>query len=121
MLGYSPWDAVFYMWAIICVVWFIIFVSIRILNECSIKNTIDIMVFLVFHVFQMLVCYNDPESDPFISKKEKDYLLATLGQLKRKTDLPSTPWKSIFTSPPVLVLILGQVHFYYKFTIKLPI
>lgn len=32
-----------------------------------------------------------------------------MGQLKRKSSLPSTPWIAILTSPPVLVLIVGQV------------
>lgn len=32
-----------------------------------------------------------------------------LGELKRRTDLPPTPWRAMFTSVPLLALIIGQI------------
>ena len=55
-------------------------------------------------------CYSDPASDPLISDKERDYLAAEIGRLKRRTDLPPTPWKDIITSVPMLSLISSQVN-----------
>lgn len=63
---------------------------------------------LISHL-QNLICYNNPESHPFISDKEKNYLLRELGQLKRRTDLPGTPWKMLFRNPAMLALISAQV------------
>lgn len=60
--------------------------------------------------FQTLVCYSNPASHPFISTEERNYLKAELGQIKRHKNLPSTPWKSVLTSVPVLALICGQVN-----------
>lgn len=56
-----------------------------------------------------MICYNDPGVHPFISKEERDYLRAELGQIKRNNDLPPTPWMSILTNVPVLALTFGQV------------
>lgn len=56
-----------------------------------------------------MICYSDPASHPFISKEERDYLKAEMGQIKRNDDLPPTPWKSILTNVPVIALIVGQI------------
>jgi len=56
-----------------------------------------------------LICYNNPESHPFITDREKNYLQRELGQLKRRSDLPSTPWLAMFTSGPVLALLAAQI------------
>lgn len=58
---------------------------------------------------QALICSNNPESHPCISEKEKNYLQRELGELKRRTDLPPTPWRAIFTSVPMIALIIAQV------------
>lgn len=36
-----------------------------------------------------------------------------IGQLKRHNNLPPTPWKDIFTSVPIIVLIIAQVFDQY--------
>lgn len=59
--------------------------------------------------FQTLICYSNPASHPFISIEEQNYLRTEIGQIKRQKNLPSTPWKSVLTSVPVLALICGQV------------
>lgn len=57
------------------------------------------------------MCYDDPASHPFISTEECEYLKNEMGQLKRDEDLPMTPpFKSIFTSVPVLAFICAQVN-----------
>lgn len=53
--------------------------------------------------------YNNPDSHPYISEKEKDFLSRELGQLKRRSDLPPPPWKMLLTNPPMLALIAAQV------------
>lgn len=47
------------------------------------------------NIFQAFICYNDPASNPHISEEERDYLKSEIGELKRRDDLPSTPWTSI--------------------------
>jgi MFS transporter, ACS family, solute carrier family 17 (sodium-dependent inorganic phosphate cotransporter), other len=56
-----------------------------------------------------LLCYSDPESHPFISDKEKEYLMQELGSLERDKTLPPTPYRLIFSSAPMLALICAQV------------
>lgn len=58
---------------------------------------------------QWLICYNNPESHPFITEREKNFLKRELGELKRRDDLPPTPWRAMLTSPPMLALISAQV------------
>ncbi|XP_055299421.1 sialin-like [Sitodiplosis mosellana] len=82
ILDYLIWDWVFYIWGIVALVWF---------------------------GFFTFFCYNDPASDPFLSKKEHDYLESQIGRLKRSSDLPPTPWKDIFKSIPMLALICIQI------------
>lgn len=62
-----------------------------------------------FFYLQTLICYSDPDSHPFISDGERDYLQKELGQLKRNRDLPPTPWLAIFTSAPMIALVFAQV------------
>lgn len=57
----------------------------------------------------MLLCYSDPESHPFISDKEKEFLQKELGQLKRDKNTPPTPWLAILTSVPMMALVCAQV------------
>lgn len=58
---------------------------------------------------QCFICYNDPMTHPFITEKERDYLRRELGELKRRDDLPPTPWKHILTCPAVIALIFAQI------------
>ncbi|KAJ6646401.1 putative inorganic phosphate cotransporter [Pseudolycoriella hygida] len=76
------WGSVFYFFGGVALIWVIIF---------------------------MLICYSDPESHPFISDKEKDFLKKELGQLERDKTLPPTPWKAILTSVPMMALVCAQI------------
>lgn len=58
---------------------------------------------------QTVTCYSDPDSHPFISEKELNYLKTELGQTKRNNSLPPTPWSMILTNVPVLALVVAQV------------
>lgn len=72
--------------------------------------------------FQISLCYKDPASHPFISKEERDYLEAEIGQLERNETLPATPWTKILTSAPVIALTISQVmHLILKLVIFLNI
>lgn len=59
ILQYMPtgWEAVFYIFGVISVIWFL---------------------------FWVVLCYNDPNSHPFITEKEKLFLKETIGQIERK-------------------------------------
>lgn len=65
--------------------------------------------FLFYSFSQNLICFNNPDSHPYISDKERNYLTRELGQLKRRTDLPSPPWRRMLTNPAMLALIAAQV------------
>ncbi|KAF0772211.1 sialin-like [Aphis craccivora] len=82
-IQYIPggWPNVFYFFGVISLIWFVLW---------------------------CLFVYNDPNSHPFISDMERDYLKQSIGSLKRKKDLPSTPWISILTSWPVWALIIVE-------------
>lgn len=76
------WTSVFYWFGGVSIIWCIIF---------------------------CFICYNNPESHPFITEKEKNYLSRELGTLKRRDDLPPTPWRSLLTCPAVIALIFAQI------------
>lgn len=63
----------------------------------------------LFFVCQVVLCYSNPESHPFISDEEKAFLKEELGSLERDKSLPPTPWRAIFTSGPMLALICAQI------------
>ncbi|PZC86354.1 hypothetical protein B5X24_HaOG209073 [Helicoverpa armigera] len=85
----GEWQSVFYLFGAIGILWFILWA---------------------------LLCYNDPESHPFISDKEKKYLEEALGS--HRSSLPSAiPWKAIFMSVPLWALVCAQIgHDYGYFT-----
>lgn len=62
-----------------------------------------------FSFLQTFICYSDPNSHPFISKGEREFLETEIGQLKRNEDLPPTPWIAILTSVPMIALVFAQV------------
>lgn len=82
ILTHYTWPLVFYFWGVVSIIWFIVFT---------------------------VLCYSDPDSHPFISQKERDYLQTEIGQLKRNDNLPPTPWKDILTSAPMLAIIVAQI------------
>lgn len=64
------------------------------------------------------MCYKDPESHPYITEREKAYLKQELGALERDKSLPSTPWRLILTSVPMMALVTAQIgHGFGYFTI----
>jgi len=82
LLSRYHWSSVFYFFGALGALWFVIFT---------------------------LTCYSDPESHPYISEKEKDYLRKELGRLERDKNLPPTPWLAIMTNAPMLALICAQI------------
>ncbi|GBP33624.1 Putative inorganic phosphate cotransporter [Eumeta japonica] len=63
-----------------------------------------------------ILCYNDPESHPFISDQERKYLEEALGS-SRSIHTTAIPWKAITTSVPLWALVCAQIgHDYGYFT-----
>ncbi|XP_047513603.1 putative inorganic phosphate cotransporter isoform X1 [Pieris napi] len=85
----GDWESVFYLFGSIGILWFILWA---------------------------LLCYNDPESHPYISDKEKKYLEEALGR-HRNSQPSAIPWKAIFMSVPLWALVCAQIgHDYGYFT-----
>ncbi|XP_037957583.1 putative inorganic phosphate cotransporter [Teleopsis dalmanni] len=82
VLKHFRWELVFYIFGSVALLWCILFA---------------------------LLCYSDPASHPFIKKEEKDYLLAEMGSIARRHDLPPTPWGSIFSTCSIYALICSQI------------
>ncbi|XP_054286347.1 putative inorganic phosphate cotransporter isoform X2 [Macrosteles quadrilineatus] len=74
---------------------------------------------LVWLAAWQILCYSDPESHPFISDAERDFLMGqSVGQTKKRQDLPPTPWRHILSSVPLWGLIIAQIgHDWGLFTI----
>jgi MFS transporter, ACS family, solute carrier family 17 (sodium-dependent inorganic phosphate cotransporter), other len=87
---FDTWESVFYFFGILAIIWFIIFV---------------------------LICYKDPESHPFITQKEKDYLQREMGSLARSKTLAPTPWAAILTNVPMMALVCAQIGHDFGFFI----
>ncbi|XP_070496442.1 putative inorganic phosphate cotransporter isoform X2 [Chironomus tepperi] len=87
---YDTWESVFYFFGILAIIWFLIFI---------------------------VICYKDPESHPFITEKEKDYLIREMGALSRDKTLAPTPWKAIFTNVPMMALVCAQIGHDFGFFI----
>ncbi|XP_055301823.1 sialin-like [Sitodiplosis mosellana] len=90
ILHHSTWPVVFYFWSFVALIWFIVFT---------------------------LICSNDPSSNSFIGRRELDYLKREIGQLKRKKNLPPTPWKEICFCMPIVILTVTQIIGDYVMTI----
>lgn len=59
---------------------------------------------------QVLLCYDDPESHPFIKNDELDYLRLELGQKSMSQQKQAVPWRQMFTSVPFAAMILATVY-----------
>ncbi|XP_031354995.1 putative inorganic phosphate cotransporter [Photinus pyralis] len=62
---------------------------------------------VVWFVIWTLMCYSDPESHPFISDKEKNFLRKELANVSNENN--PIPWKAILTSVPLWALIAAQI------------
>ncbi|KAF5284355.1 hypothetical protein FQR65_LT13572 [Abscondita terminalis] len=74
------WDSVFYLFGGLGAGWFLVWT---------------------------LIGYSDPESHPFISDKEKQFLQKELANVSHENN--DIPWKSIWTSVPLWALIAAQI------------
>ncbi|XP_031630362.1 putative inorganic phosphate cotransporter [Contarinia nasturtii] len=94
---FKSWHEVFYIFGVLTIVWCLFFI---------------------------LLCYNDPDCHPFITDYEKTYLLDELGQQqqissadKKRKQTKRTPWRQILTNVPFIALILCQVSHEWAFCI----
>lgn len=83
ILHYSPigWPAVFYVFGSIGIIWFLLW---------------------------LITCYNNPDTHPFISEKERNFLRDRLHAHIHKKP-PSVPWRHLLRSVPVWALIVAQI------------
>ena len=64
---------------------------------------------LIWCILWMMIVKERPEKDPYISKEEKNYIVASLGnQLNHQPKFSDTPWKAIWTSTPVWAIIVAH-------------
>lgn len=105
MLSHWHWSVVFNFWGFLAIVWFFMFVSSPTKRFATISE-----LEMLIHVLKIILCSSDPASNRFITKEEMTYLKREMGQLQRNENLPSTPWKDILCSMPVLALIVAQVN-----------
>jgi ACS family sodium-dependent inorganic phosphate cotransporter len=75
--NFDGWSAPFYFFGVAAIIWFILF---------------------------EFFCYKDPDSHPFITQSEKDYLRKELNQLSRDKTIKKTPWWAICTNVPMIAL-----------------
>lgn len=61
-------------------------------------------------ILQSLLCFNDPESHPFISDKEKKFLEEAIGSY-HSSQPNAIPWKAILMSVPLWALVFAQVTY----------
>lgn len=61
---------------------------------------------------QSFTCYSNPESNPYITESEKQYLHQEITGNRSKLNLcPPTPWRQIFSSPPVWAFLTATIHY----------
>ncbi|KAF5270577.1 hypothetical protein FQR65_LT05475 [Abscondita terminalis] len=76
----KSWESVFYVFGVFGIVWFILWV---------------------------ILCYSDPDSHPFITDQEKNFLEKELTGISK--DNRKIPWKRIFSSTPLWALVVAQL------------
>ena len=83
ILHYSTvgWPAVFYVFGSVGLLWFLVW---------------------------LITCYNTPDTHPFISEKEINFLRERMQAHTHKKP-PSVPWRHLLTSVPLWALIAAQI------------
>lgn len=62
--------------------------------------------------FQVFLCYSTPNSHPFISDEEKEYLNNNIIASGLHKELDPTPFKALLRSVPLWVLVLAAVSIF---------
>ncbi|GBP75066.1 Putative inorganic phosphate cotransporter [Eumeta japonica] len=78
---------------------------------------------LIWFILWSLFCYSTPDSHPYISKKELDYLDREVIRAENKSKKDPVPWKAILRSPPAWALVwasIGHDWGYYTMVTDLP-
>lgn len=63
---------------------------------------------IIWYLFWLILCYNNPQEHPFISYAEEKYLRESLSAHSLRKP-PPVPWRHIFTSMPLWALIAVQI------------
>ncbi|XP_053607893.1 putative inorganic phosphate cotransporter [Plodia interpunctella] len=64
---------------------------------------------LIWFIFWAMLCYNTPNSHPFISDEEKEYLNKTVIASGLHKKLDPVPFKAILRSAPLWVLVMAAI------------
>lgn len=115
MIDYTGrWDVVFYYLGIITAIWCILFVSF-----IFVYYPIYVMLQITYFVFfQAILCFERPQTHPYISEKEKQFIQSKIIYLENKEcGLQPTPWKAMLTSRPVIVLIFSASFYSWAFNV----
>uniref|UniRef100_A0A6P7F7L5 Inorganic phosphate cotransporter n=1 Tax=Diabrotica virgifera virgifera TaxID=50390 RepID=A0A6P7F7L5_DIAVI len=62
---------------------------------------------VIWCILWQLLCYSQPSTHPFITEKELEYLKTKIDSVSKKRQ--PTPWKAIWTSPPIWALVAAQL------------
>ena len=62
---------------------------------------------VLWYVFWMLLCYDNPRKHPFVTDGEKEFLKEHLGK-HIHDKRPPVPWKHVLTSKPFLAVVIMQ-------------
>lgn len=66
-------------------------------------------------LLQVLLCYSTPNSHPFISDEEKEYLNKNVAASGLHKKLDPVPFKAILRSAPLWVLVMAAVSYFLNF------
>ncbi|XP_045497336.1 putative inorganic phosphate cotransporter [Colias croceus] len=64
---------------------------------------------IIWFIFWVFLCYNTPNSHPFISDEERKYLNENIVASGLHKKLDPVPFRALFSSPPVWALVLAAV------------
>ncbi|XP_045772308.1 putative inorganic phosphate cotransporter [Maniola jurtina] len=64
---------------------------------------------VLWFIFWSVLCFSEPNSHPYISKKELDYLNKSVDKAKSNIKKDPVPWKAILRSPPAWALLAANV------------
>lgn len=75
----------------------------------------------LYFLFQSLLCYSTPNTHPYISKKELNYLNANVTSSENTGIKDPVPWRAILTSAPVWALVWAAVSIVFYLFWVVPI
>lgn len=63
---------------------------------------------LVWCLFWFVLVFDSPQSHPWISQEEEEYIVESISTAKGEKRVTATPWREILTCPAVWALTIGH-------------